>query len=221
MNPRIDNGRIDIGAYEYQSVIPVELIAFTAAVYNSQIKLNWTTATEINNFGFEIEKNDTYEDGSHGWEKVGFVEGNGNSTSIKEYSFTDNLALNLSQPKEPLDNHTLLYRLKQIDYNGSFSYSYEIKVELGNMPAEFTLYQNYPNPFNPSTTINFALPVDGKVLLEVYNTIGEKVATLIDKEMNPGYHTIEFNADNLSSGVFIYRISAGNFIKSQKMLLLR
>lgn len=217
LNPRIDNGRIDIGAYEYQSVIPVELIAFTAAVHNSQVILNWSTATEMNNYGFEIERSETYETGNERWIKVGFAEGNGNSTSIKEYSFTENLSLNLNLSP----NHTLIYRLKQIDYNGSFSYSPEIKVELGNMPTEFALYQNYPNPFNPVTTIKFALPVDGKVLLEIYNIIGEKVATLIDKEMNAGYHRYEFNAANLTSGVFIYKLTSGNFTKSYKMMLLK
>ncbi|MBX2977280.1 MAG: T9SS type A sorting domain-containing protein, partial [Ignavibacteriaceae bacterium] len=186
--------------------LPVELTSFAASVNKNKVVLNWQTATEVDNYGFEIERTPhipPFDKGGTegGWEKVGFVEGYGNSNSTKEYSFVD----------ESVSGGKYSYRLKQIDNDGKYSYSSEVEVEIENIPTEYTLYQNYPNPFNPSTTIKFGLPKDSKVVLEVFNIIGEKVTTLINQEMSAGYHNIIFSANELSTGIYIYKITANEF----------
>ena len=149
--------------------------------------------------------------GFRGGEVIGFVEGHGNSNSIKNYLFVDeNVALGKYS-----------YRLKQIDTDGTFSYSEEVEVEVTNIPAEFVLYQNYPNPFNPNTTIKFGIPADSKVTLEVYNVIGEIVATLLNEVMQTGYHQIELNGAGLTSGIYLYRITAGEFISTKKFVIMK
>ncbi|HRI46849.1 MAG TPA: T9SS type A sorting domain-containing protein, partial [Ignavibacteriaceae bacterium] len=200
-------GTIDIGAYEYNSnnPLPVELTSFTASVNKNKVVLNWQTATEQNNHGFEIERISNNDN----WEKIAFVQGNGNSNSPKEYSFTD----------ESLSSGKYSYRLKQIDTDGKYTYSEVVNVEIENIPTEYTLFQNYPNPFNPSTTIKFGLPEDSKVVLEVYNIIGEKVKTLINQEMSAGYHNVNFTGNELSTGIYIYRITANEFTSTKKFIL--
>ncbi|MDP3832263.1 MAG: T9SS type A sorting domain-containing protein, partial [Ignavibacteriaceae bacterium] len=206
------------------SPLPVELTSFTAASTSSAtaVVLNWTTATEVNNYGFEVERSENLRGfqnlgGLDNWETIGFVEGNGNSNSPKEYSFTDkmlNLNLNL--------NLNLTYRLKQIDNDGKFSYSDMVEVEFNNIPTEFALYQNYPNPFNPSTTIKYALPMDSKVTLVVYNIVGQKVTTLINNEsVKAGYHQVNFNANELATGIYIYRLTANDFTSTKKFVLMK
>ncbi|MBZ0183633.1 MAG: T9SS type A sorting domain-containing protein [Melioribacteraceae bacterium] len=192
--------------------LPVELTSFTADLNENNVDLNWQTATEINNYGFEIQRSVvSVQRSEEGWEKVGFVEGSGNSNSPKEYSFVD----------ESAQNGKYSYRLKQIDFDGQFEYSDEIEVEVNNLPTEFSLLQNYPNPFNPTTTIKYSLPVDSKVLMEVYNILGEKVMTLINQEVKAGYNEVIFNANNLSSGIYTYTISTGEFNQVKKMMLLK
>ncbi|MDP2304044.1 MAG: T9SS type A sorting domain-containing protein [Ignavibacteria bacterium] len=197
--------------------LPVELTSFTANILSTGIELKWQTATEVNNYGFEVQrtiKNEKLE--ITNFETIGFVEGNGNSNSPKEYSFID----------ESVKNGKYSYRLKQIDFNGKFSYSDEVEVELYNIPTEFALYQNYPNPFNPSTTIKYALPSDSKVILEVYNIVGQKVTTLINNESKEvGYHEVSFNASSaaggLSSGIYIYKITTDNFTSTKKFVFMK
>ncbi len=201
---------------ESSNPLPVELTSFSAITDKGKVILNWQTATEVNNYGFEIQRaivNVGQTISLSTWEKIGFVAGHGNSNSTKEYSFVD----------EPALAGKYSYRLKQIDTDGTFSYSEEVEVEIANIPAEFTLYQNYPNPFNPSTTIKFGLPKDGMVTLEVYNIIGEKVAELINQELKAGYHNYQFSINNyqLSSGIYLYRLTTGEFISSKKMILLK
>ncbi len=194
------------------SALPVELTAFTATVSDDVVLLSWSTATEVNNYGFEVERKQTDSE----WNKVGFVEGSGNSNSPKYYTYSDNTQM---QGK-------YLYRLKQIDIDGKFEYSNEIEVNL-NTPLKYTLEQNYPNPFNPTTSIRFSLPEAAKVKLVVYNIIGEKVAELVNGKMEAGIHSVIFDAAELTSGVYIYKIvtdySGGtrNNIKSMKMLLIK
>ncbi|MBX2975240.1 MAG: T9SS type A sorting domain-containing protein [Ignavibacteriaceae bacterium] len=193
--------------YPDESPLPVDLTSFTASVNKNKVVLNWQTATEQNNHGFEIERISNNEN----WEKIAFVNGNGNSNSPKTYSFTD----------ESLSFGKYSYRLKQIDNDGSFTYSESVEIEIENIPTEYTLYQNYPNPFNPSTTIKFGLPKDSKVILEVYNIIGEKVTTLINQEMSAGYHNVNFTGSELSTGIYIYRITANEFTSTKKFILMK
>ena len=201
------------------NALPAELISFSASENGSLIELKWSTATEVNNFGFEIERLQDYKiaelqnlpAGQASWDKIGFVKGNGNSNSPKSYSFADNL--NLSS-----GNYS--YRLKQIDNDGQFEYSSIVEVSF-NSPAEFSLKQNYPNPFNPSTKISYALPSKSFVTLKVYDVIGNEVASLVNQEQAEGEHNISFDASSLSSGIYFYKLTAGSFVKTMKMILLR
>jgi len=195
--------------YKGDAPLPVELTSFTASASNGIISLNWQTANEINNFGFEVERK--LSDKSD-WENIGFVSGNGNSNSLKEYSFTDPLDLNLN----------LKYRLKQIDTDGKFEYSKEISVETDlSTPKEFALSQNYPNPFNPTTTIEFSLPTDRNVEIKVYNTLGVEVSSVLNGYRKAGLHKIEFNANKLASGIYYYKIISGSDSQIKKMILMR
>jgi hypothetical protein len=183
-------------------IIPVELVSFAATVAGNTVNLNWITATELNNSGFEIIRNG---------ETAEFVKGSGTTTDPKEYTFTDR---NLKSGKYH-------YELIQIDYDGSRSSIQQVEVEVDAVPAEYSLQQNYPNPFNPSTAINFTLPSDSKVILKIFNTLGEEVATLMNDIMEAGRHTINFDASNIPSGVYIYSLTAGSFTSSKKMTLIK
>ncbi len=201
------NGDTDIGAYEYDGVVPVELTSLTATPINAVVVLNWTTATEVNNYGFEVLKTLS---GAEAWETIGFVDGHGNSNSPKDYSFIDQSVAERSRS----------YRLKQIDFDGAFEYSDVVTVEM-ELSKDFKLVQNYPNPFNPTTSIAFTLPTKGFVTLKVYNTIGEEVAELLNKNIEAGNHNVIFSASNLPTGAYFYRITADNFSETKKMLLIK
>ena len=188
----------------YTNPVPVELTSFTATVSGSDVKLNWRTATETNNSGFEIQRK-LIE-----WERVGFVEGNGTTSEENSYVFVD----------ENLLAGKYKYRLKQIDYDGSFEISDIVEVEVLT-PIEFSLSQNYPNPFNPSTAIEYSIPEGGNVKLEVYNSLGEKVWVFVSKHNEAGKYKINFSAGELSSGIYYYRIIADGFIAIKKMVLLK
>ncbi len=195
------------GAYNTTgSEIPVELTSFTANVVEGKIKLAWTTATELNNYGFNVERKMIDSQ----WENIGFVEGAGNSTSRIDYSFID---------KESTSSK-VQYRLKQLDLDGSFEYSNIVEVNLG-LPTEFKLSQNYPNPFNPTTAINFTLPEASIVKLSVYNAIGEKIVDVLNNQMEAGYHSVNFDGSNLTSGLYFYRIEIANYSSTKKMMLLK
>jgi hypothetical protein len=207
----------------YQAV-PVELTSFTADVHGKQITLSWQTATETNNKGFEIQRivreASFGEDGGQkpevgdrvGWEDIGFVNGNGTAAEMKSYSFTDN----------SIYPGTYKYRLKQIDFDGKYKYSKEIEVSV-NAPATFALQQNYPNPFNPTTIIQYSIPEDQHVVLNLYNVLGQKVITLVDGLQKAGKHEVNFNAISgsrvLASGVYFYKLHAGNQSQIKKMIL--
>ncbi len=192
-------------------VLPVEMSSFVSLVNGRDVTLNWTTASENNNSHFNIER--SMVNGQ--WSMVGSVQGNGTTLSSMNYSFTD----------RGLNTGLYYYRLKQIDFNGNFKY-YNLNNEVNvGIPTKFDLLQNYPNPFNPSTKINYDLPFDGKVTLKIFDMSGKEVSTLVDDVQVAGYYTINFNASNLSSGIYLYKISANangnNFVATKKMMLVK
>jgi hypothetical protein len=193
------------------SIVPVELTSFTASVTGSDVKLLWATASELNNSGFGIERKYANSE----FMEVGFVPGFGTTSEPKSYSFSD----------QNLRSGVYSYRLKQIDFDGTFTYSDEVEVEV-IAPASFSLDQNYPNPFNPSTRISFSLAVDSKVSLKVFDVLGQEVASLINQDLTQGVHTYDFNATGINSGVYFYKIEAtgvnGNeFVDVKKMILVK
>jgi hypothetical protein len=197
-------------AMKITSIVPVELSSFTAENVDGEVVLKWQTATETNNQGFEIERATSSTTPVQDWTKVSFVEGRGTTTGLTEYSYKDKIT----------NPGNYVYRLKQIDFDGTYEYSQEIEVEVFS-PTKFSLEQNYPNPFNPSTTIKFALPVDSRVKINVYNTVGQLVETLVDKELESGYHEVNFNASRLASGVYLYQLQAKDYVSVKKMLLIK
>jgi len=193
-----------------QIVVPVELTSFTASINKSLVLLKWSTASETNNMGFEILRSSQTD--IDNWEAIGFVEGKGTTTECTNYEFYNELS-------EFNTSATLKYRLKQIDFNGASSYSDIVEVEFN--PETFFLAQNYPNPFNPTTNIKFSVAKDGFVSLKVFNTLGKEVKTLISKNLVAGQYDTNFDASELTSGVYIYQLSADNRIESKKMMLLK
>jgi photosystem II stability/assembly factor-like uncharacterized protein len=207
--------------FKYQNnVVPVELISFTAQVENNTVQLKWQTATEINNYGFEIERTSPnpspYQgegipisrDG-RGWEKIGLIPGFGTTNEPKSYSFID----------KNFTSGIYKYRLKQIDFDGKYKYSNEIEVEI--MPTKFAVYQNYPNPFNPTTIIRYQLPKETKVVIKIYDILGAEIMTLLNEKKGPGIFEVVFNSRSLPSGTYIYRIIAGDFVETKKMILIK
>jgi hypothetical protein len=210
--------------------VPVELVEFSANAEKSKIILSWKTASEVNNKGFEIERKvwsreygvgsnpkSDLPDGKAGirnpqYELVGFVSGAGTSVTENNYSFTDN-SLKVSG--------SYSYRLKQIDYDGSFNYSDELTVKVNLIPEELTLSQNYPNPFNPSTTIRYGIPTDGDVKLVMYGILGNEVAVLVNEKKEAGNYEVVFEGSDLANGIYIYMLQVGNSVQSRKMILLK
>ncbi len=191
-------------------VIPKNLKAQVPIVLELQeiitdniVTLFWRTATETNNSGFQIERAEFYEAKQRYsyFTNIGFKEGNGTTTAPVSYSFTNNTLL----------TGRVKYRLKQVDYDGSFEYSDVLEITVG-VPDKFELTKNYPNPFNPVTNIKFSLPEKANVQLNIYNSIGQLVSTLLEEEA--GYYRLEWNAANLASGIYFLRISAGNKFNS-------
>ena len=195
------------GFYKLNSpyFIPVELTSFNASVIDGSVLLKWSTATELNNSGFDIEKSSNNKD----FEKIGFVPGYGTTTETKSYSYTTSVSA-LKQ----------FYRLKQVDFDGTFEYSSTVEVN-GVTPTDFALKQNYPNPFNPTTKIGFTLPIESNVKITVYNLIGQKVTDIVNSKFAAGNHSVDFRASNLSSGIYFYKIEAGSFTSVKKMQLMK
>ena len=192
-------------------VIPVELTSFTGSVSGNDVSLLWETATELNNSGFSVERKTENSE----FTEVAFVAGHGTTTERKSYSFTD----------QDLRSGIYTYRLKQIDFNGTYEYYGSVEIDV-TAPAEFSLDQNYPNPFNPSTKITFSLAVDSKVGLKVFNLLGQEVVTLINQELTSGIHDYDFDASGLNSGVYFYKIEATGvngveFTEVKKMILAK
>lgn len=211
-------GNNGIGCYLAQGLeLPVELISFNAVVDSKGILLKWETASELNNHGFEIEKRTCSKSPNQysEWIKIGFVPGFGTTTDRKNYSYLD----------EESEEGIFQYRLKQLDFDGTFEYSEIAEVE--NSPIlSFLLSQNYPNPFNPSTSIQYAVSSTQFVLLKVYDVLGNEVAVLVNEEKSAGNYEVEFsalggNSFTLPSGIYFYTLYAGSFVQTKKMILLR
>jgi hypothetical protein len=202
--------------FSLDNPLPVELSSFKGKLINgTKVDLNWSTKTEVNNIGFNVERR--IKDGE--WNNIGFVEGNGNSNSPKNYNFTDKDLF--------AGGSKFQYRLKQIDNDGQFEYSDVVEVEI--VPTQFELSQNYPNPFNLSTTIRFSLPIATQLKINAYNMLGEVVDTLAEGNYEAGFHKVTINAFNLPSGGYIYRIesnilstgSGQSIVQTRKMMLLK
>ena len=190
--------------------VPVELTSFSATATENSVKLSWMTATESNNFGFQVERKN-----ESAWQKIAFLQGKGTTTIPTNYHYTD----------ENLQPGTYQYRLKQIDTDGAFEYSNILSVTVG-APERFSLQQNYPNPFNPSTSINYELLTDGKVVLKIYNLLGQKVRTLVNGNQAAGFRSVLWDGKNDSgssvpSGIYIYEMRAGDFIMRRKAMFLK
>jgi photosystem II stability/assembly factor-like uncharacterized protein len=192
----------------YDGQVPVELTSFTANVADNNVVLNWQTATEKNNSGFEILRSAQNDDS---WNQLGFVEGHGTTTEENSYSFTD----------KDLRQGSYSYKLIQIDFDGTQTESEIVNIEVSSQPTEYSLSQNYPNPFNPSTTIEFSIPQSGNVKLVVYNSLGEEVSTLINNYGAAGNHKINFDATGLPSGLYLYKLSTANYSAVKKMIVLK
>ncbi len=204
-------GPTNIYDVETNDPLPVELASFTSVVNRNNVTLNWSTANETNNAGFDIERKAA---NSTQWSKVGNVSGNGTTHETKSYTFSDRPSTG-----------SYSYRLKQIDFNGNseyFTLSNEVVV---GVPSSYAMSQNYPNPFNPTTKIDFDLPYDGKVSIVLFDISGREVGTLVNDVKTAGYYTVQFNASNLASGMYFYRISAqgtnNNFVQTKKMVLIK
>lgn len=207
--------------YLDNSPLPVVLKSFSAKAEDNKVELNWATATELNNYGFEIERHSPSLSGYptqevKNWERVGFVAGAGNSNSPVEYSFTDNSLNGCGD---------IQYRLKQVDINGKVKYYDAVKVTIAR-PKEFKLAQNSPNPFNPTTSIKFQLPENVRVSIKIYDMLGREVATLVNEDKQAGSYIVYWNGrDNqnqmVASGIYLYSLQAGNFVETRKMNFMK
>ena len=197
------NGKI----YKFTpTIVPVELISFNATIIDGKVRLDWFTSTETNNAGFEIERS---QDGVN-YEVIFFIGGKGTTTHRNVYSYID----------ESVSMGVCYYRLKQVDFDGSFEYLKTVTVDLG-LPETFILKQNYPNPFNPKTIINYQVPKNGIITLKVYDVLGNEMATLVDEEKTAGSYNIEFDASQLTSGIYFYKLTAEDFSSVRKMILIK
>ena len=192
----------------WTDVVPVELVSFNAAANGSSINLTWMTATETNNNGFSIER----KSNSNDWQAIGFVKGNGTTAQANNYSFTD---------KNVSAQTTYSYRLKQVDFDGSSTYSKTVQVTSNTIVNNFELKQNYPNPFNPNTQISFSIAKDGFVKLVVYNLLGQEVKTLVNRNLEAGSHIVNFDASDIQSGIYIYKLTSTGSTLTKKMMLVK
>lgn len=195
-----------------QNSLPVELASFSSSVTNNDVKLNWSTVSELNNRGYNIERKLISE---NSWSNVGFIDGAGTSGIAHSYSFTD----------RRLSTGKYNYRLRQTDYNGTYKY-YDLANEVVvGIPTKFALSQNYPNPFNPTTKIDFELPIDGRVTMKLYDITGREIATMMNNELRTaGYYSAVFNGSNFASGTYFYRLDVegtNKFSMTKKMMLIK
>jgi photosystem II stability/assembly factor-like uncharacterized protein len=203
----VGGGNGQVFRYAKGAIIPVELSSFLADINGNNVSLSWSTVSEKNNGGFDLERGDNLNN----FRSIYSVKGNGTSTEINKYSFID----------KNLNPGTYYYRLKQLDLDGTYKYYYlGSELQIGT-PDKYELSQNYPNPFNPSTLIKYSIPVDGMVSLKLYDISSKEVAVLVNENQKAGNYTFNFNARKFSSGVYFYTINSGNFTSTKKLLLLK
>ena len=206
------------GVYEayIDFYLPVELASFSASVSDNNVELNWETSTETNNRGFEVERKLKNQD----WATIGFVSGNGTSSEQNAYRFMDDSMNRNYQGR-------VLYRLKQIDFDGTYEYSNQVAADFDFIPDQVTLAQNYPNPFNPATTIKYSIPVESNVTLSVFNSLGERVSELVNSVQTSGNYQVTWNAKDFASGIYFYRLEVADlqnhslFNDSRKIVLVK
>jgi hypothetical protein len=206
------------GVYEayIDFTIPVELVSFTANQFSKKVQLNWTTATELNNRGFEVHRKLKNQD----WEILSFISGYGSTTEPKAYSYEDDYEF------LPY-NGTAIYRLKQIDFDGSFKYSDQMSVEVSFVPSETNISQNFPNPFNPSTTIKYSINQEGNVRISIYNPVGQEIEKLISEYKSSGTYEVVWNAEEYTSGIYFYLFEFSgatgsvNYKEMKKLVLIK
>ncbi|MDR3668355.1 MAG: YCF48-related protein [Ignavibacteriaceae bacterium] len=203
----VGGGNGQVFRYAKSSPTPVELSSFMANTNGNNISITWSTASEKNNYGFELERGNNL----NSFRQILFIKGSGTYTGKSSYSFLD----------KDLMPGTYYYRLKQTDLNGSFKYYYlGSEIQIGN-PVSYELSQNYPNPFNPSTLIKYAIPNDGMVTLKVYDISGKEVAVLVNEDQKAGNYSVDFDAHHLSSGIYFYKIESGNYNSTKKLVLIK
>jgi hypothetical protein len=219
-----------VGTSSADIPVPVEVAVFTASIQNTAVHLKWRTSSEVNNYGFEIERRwcgegekggdgdwekrgngETENRGNGEWEKIGFVEGHGTTNAPKDYAFVDSKISVAGK---------YWYRLKQIDRDGGFRYSPAIEVGV-EKPQRYELSQNYPNPFNPSTTIRFAVPEESFVTLTVHNVLEQTIKTFVNERKPAGFYEMVFDASELPSGIYFYRLEAGSFQDVKTMVMVK
>ena len=183
------------GVYEafVDFTIPVELISFSAIQQDKKIILNWKTATETNNSHFEVQRKLKNQE----WEKLALVAGAGTITEFRNYFYEDDFSF------LPY-NGTVLYRLKQVDFNGTYEYSDVIAVDADFVPNEISISQNYPNPFNPITTIKYWLNAEANVRINIYNSLGQQIDQIVNCVQNAGTYSVGWNAESHASGIYFY-----------------
>jgi hypothetical protein len=205
---------VDDVSHNVSGPLPVELDRMRSFSNKLDVHLQWNTATETNNYGFDVERRISDADGNDNFAKIGFVEGHGTTASPRSYAYTDRV----DKPG------AYIYRLRQIDRDGQFRYSPEMFVTISGYPESYSLEQNFPNPFNPVTTIQFAIP-DGvrseSVRLTVHDMLGREVATLMNERKDAGIYSIQWNAAGFASGVYFYSLRAGDFTATKKILLMK
>ncbi len=194
------------GLFTVNYIIPVELVSLSVSLDQNSVLLNWATVSETNNFGFEVERKLILSE----WQKIGFAPGHGTTTTSQRYCFQD---------KNIAPGH-YCYRLKQIDFNGTANYSGTVEIVVDN-PQRFRLFQNYPNPFNAATKIEFEAPATAKIRLTIYDVLGREIKNIDLGELAPGHQHIIFNAENLTSGLYFYKLDSGNFSDVKKLLILK
>ncbi|MDR3666286.1 MAG: T9SS type A sorting domain-containing protein, partial [Ignavibacteriaceae bacterium] len=195
------------------TITPVELIAFTSQIVQTSVLLNWTTTTELNNYGFEIQRSTEIDS----WRTIGFVSGHGTSQIKNNYSFKD---INVISVK----GINISYRLKQNDFNGNSTYSNVITVSKNSIPNGFALQQNYPNPFNGGSIINFSIPEQANVSLILYDITGREIKVLLSGFLSAGQHQVSISNkdfDELSSGVYLYKLTSAGYSAVKKMIVLK